>query len=139
MDKIDEVIRRALFAEEQRLLSEREEPGYFAQAATASFRGPTTWVMVILNAALAAFWMWKMSMAADAATAIKWGVSALVCFQLSMLFLLLMHTLRGARMEANRLLREIKRIELQVAMLRDATPGARASFPDRPGAAHATD
>lgn len=44
----------------------------------------------------------------------QWGVGALVLFQMTVLA----KSYLGSHMEANRVLRELKRLELQVSMLR---------------------
>ena len=44
----------------------------------------------------------------------QWGVLAIVLFQ----FTMIMKSFLGSHMEANRMLRELKRVELQLALLR---------------------
>jgi hypothetical protein len=62
-----------------------------------------------------------MSGAAEALAAVKWGVAALALFQVTMLC----KTFMGSHLEANRMLREIKRVELQVALLREGSASSR--------------
>jgi hypothetical protein len=121
MSKTDELIERALSAEDRELLARHGEPGYFAQASSL-FRGRLGWVIWLTYlTALAAFTgfgyaFWRMWTADEALAAVRFGVLAVVLFQYSAMakgFL-------GAHMEGNRALREIKRVELQVAMLRDS-------------------
>ena len=50
----------------------------------------------------------------DPLVAIKWGIASLFLFQVTMLC----KTFMGNHMEANRILREVKRVELQVSLLR---------------------
>ena len=120
MKHIDDLIGQALSAEDHALLASHAEPGYFAQAI-GLFRGPMAWVIwaVYLVSALAfvagAYAVWQMLGATDALVAVKCGVVSLFLFQVAMMGKAFM----GNRMEANRLLREIKRVELQVALLRD--------------------
>ena len=50
MNKIDDLIGRALTEEDRVLLASHNEPGYLAQAF-GLFRGPMAWVMWTLNVA----------------------------------------------------------------------------------------
>lgn len=120
MNKIDELIGRALTEEDRTLLASHGEPGYLAQAY-GIFRGPMGWVMWVVNVAAgvafaaALYAVWNMLGALEAVVAVKWGVGALFLFQVTMLCKIFM----GNHLEANRMLREIKRLELQVALLRE--------------------
>lgn len=120
MDKTDDLIERALSAEDRALLAHHGEPGYIPQAL-GLFRGPQGWVGVLAYlTALAAFAgfayaFWQLWNTDDLLVAVKWGVVALLLFQYSAM----MKTFMGTRVEANRMLRELKRVELQVAMLRE--------------------
>ncbi len=120
MNKIDDLIGQALTEEDRALLASHAEPGYLSQAF-GIFRGPMAWVMWVVNVAaglafLAGLYaVWHMVAAPDALAAVKWGVGALFLFQVTTLG----KTFMGSHMEANRLLRELKRVELQVSLLRD--------------------
>lgn len=120
MNKIDDLIGRALTEEDRILLASRGEDGYLKQAL-GLFRGPMAGVMWVVNVAagiaflLGIYAFWNMSGAADAVLAVKWGVGTLLLFQVTTLC----KTFMGNHMEANRMLREIKRLELQIALLRD--------------------
>lgn len=120
MNEIDDLIGRALTEEDRALLASHGEPGYLTQAS-GLFRGPQAWTMWLVNIAggaaflVGAWALWRMVGAADVAAALKWGVAAMCLFQATTLC----KTLLGSRMEANRLLREVKRIELQLALLRE--------------------
>jgi hypothetical protein len=124
VNKIDDLIGQALTEEDRALLASHAEPGYLAQAF-GLFRGPMAWVMWVVNAAsgvaflAGAYAAWTMFDASDALVAVKWGVAALFLFQVTAMC----KTFMANRMEANRLLRELKRVELQVSLLRDR-PGA---------------
>jgi hypothetical protein len=124
MNKIDDLIGQALTEEDRALLASHAEPGYLSQAF-GIFRGPMAWVMWVVNVAaglafLAGLYaVWHMVAAPDALAAVKWGVGSLFLFQVTTLC----KTFMGSHMEANRLLRELKRVELQVSLLR-ARPGA---------------
>lgn len=120
MKNVDELIGRALSEEDRALLSRHAEPGYVSQAF-GLFRGPLAWVMwlvyVVGFAAFvgAAYALWQMVATADVLSAVKWGVGALLLFQ----FTTLAKGFMGSHMEANRMLRELKRVEVQVSLLRD--------------------
>lgn len=124
MDKIDELIGRAMAAEDRALLARYQEQGYVSQAL-GLFRGPMGAVMglvyatVLASFAGAAYAFWRLTQAADATAAVQWGVGALLLFQMTTMA----KTYLGSHLEANRLLREVKRVELQVAMLRGGGAG----------------
>ncbi|MDQ3205870.1 MAG: hypothetical protein M3Q40_05080 [Pseudomonadota bacterium] len=124
MDKIDEMIGQALTDEDRALLARHGEPGYLHQAFGV-FRGPMAWAMWVAYVAggvafvAAAYGLWQMAASGDVLAALKWGVGSLLLFQISVLtkgFL-------GNQMQANRMLRELKRLELQVSLLRDERRG----------------
>jgi uncharacterized membrane protein len=120
MSKTDDMIERALSAEDRELLARHSEPDYFAQAR-GLFGGSLGWVAgVTYVSALVAFAgfgyaFWRMWTADDSLHAIRFGALALVLFQ----FTMMAKSFLGAQLESNRALREIKRVELQVAMLRE--------------------
>ena len=127
MKNVDELIGRALSQEDLDLLSRHAEPGYFGQAS-GLFRGPLAWVMWLVYVVGfvaflgAAFALWQMVAAAEVLSAVKWGVGALLLFQ----FTMLAKGFMGSHMEANRVMRELKRVELQVALLRGGKGAAGA-------------
>lgn len=119
MSKIDELISGALSAEDRALLASHGEPGYLSQAF-GLFRGPMAPVMwLVYIAAGAAFLagayaLWQMFSTSEALVAVKWGIASLFLFQVTTLC----KTFMGSHMEANRMLRELKRVELQLSLLR---------------------
>lgn len=121
MNSFDDRIAQALSAEDRELLAQHAEPGYVAQAF-GLFRGPWSWVLWLVNVVgglsfLAALYaLWQMAASLDALAAVKWGVAALVLFQFTMLGKLFL----GSHLETNRVLREVKRVELQLALLQRA-------------------
>jgi hypothetical protein len=121
MNNIDDLIAKALTEEDRALLASHAEPGYLSQAF-GIFRGPMAAVLWIVNIAsgiafiAGVYAIWRLFATTDAVIAVRWGVAALVLFQVTTLC----KTLMGTRMEANRTLREIKRLELQLALLREA-------------------
>lgn len=121
MDKTERLIEQALSAEDRELLARHGEPGYFSQAF-GLFRGTLGWVVWLAYltglAAFAgfAFAFWQTWTASDALEAVRWGVLALLLFQ----YTAMIKGFLGSHMEANRTLRELKRVELQLSLLRDA-------------------
>jgi len=119
MSKFDDLIGQALTEEDRALLASHAEPSYLDQAF-GLFRGPLAWIMWLVNLAsgvaflAGAYTLWQMSVAIDALVAVKWGVATLVLFQITTLC----KTLMSHRVEVNRTLRELKRVELQLALLR---------------------
>lgn len=119
MNKLDEMIGRALTEEDRELLARHGEPGYVAQAFRM-FRGPMAWALWVAYAAgavafvMGAYAFWQMVTTTDVVAAVKWGVGALLLFQMTTLT----KSFMGSHMQANRMLRELKRLELQVALLR---------------------
>ncbi|MBB5014877.1 DUF6768 family protein [Rehaibacterium terrae] len=124
MGKIDELIEQALSSEDRELLARHAEPGYFAQAF-GLFRGSLGWVvwLAYLTGIAAfigfAFALWQTWTAAEALAAVRWGVLAVVLFQYSAMI----KSFLGSHLEANRTLRELKRVELQLALVRSALTG----------------
>jgi hypothetical protein len=122
MNKIDDLIGKALTEEDRALLASHTEQGYLKQAF-GIFRGPMAGIMWLVNVAsgvaflAGAYAMWRVFGTSDALIAVQWGVSALFLFQVTNLC----KSFMANRMESNRLLRELKRVELQVSLLRDTT------------------
>lgn len=118
MDKFDEMINRAMTDEDRALLARYGEQGYFS-AALGLFRGPMAGVMRLVYASVlvtfggGVYAFWKMAGATDTLSAVQWGVGALLLFQMTAVS----KSFMGSHMEGNRMLREIKRLELQVSLL----------------------
>ena len=78
------------------------------------------WVMWLVNIAIGVsflgglYALWQMTNTSDPLLAVKWGVGAVFLFQITTLC----KTFMGNRMEVNRMLRELKRVELQLSLLR---------------------
>ncbi len=116
-DDLDRMISEALDAEDREIFGELgEEPGYFSQAL-ALFRGKLAWVMWVIYitnivAAGIAIWAaWKMFQTTDPVMTMRWGVLIMV----SIFIGLFMKSTLGYQLLSNRVLREIKRLELQLA------------------------
>ena len=116
-EDLDRLILETLDAEDRAVLGELgEEPGYFAQAM-GLFRGKLAWVMWvmyltnIIGAGIAIWSGWHLFQATDPVTAIRWGVVCVVSLNVG----ILMKGGMGVQMQNNRILRELKRVELQLA------------------------
>ena len=117
MRDLDNMIDEALDAEERDLLrSIGEEPGFFAQTL-GLFAGPAGWVSWLLMAVqgllfvagvVAAFYFFA---ADDALGAVRWGLPAVGLLLMSLIIKMGM----WPTIQANRVIRELKRLELQVA------------------------
>jgi hypothetical protein len=125
MSKFDDILGKALTEEDRALLASHGEPGYLTQAF-GIFRGRMAWVMWVVNVAGGVafagglYAAWHVFAAVDVLAAVKWGVGSLFLFQVTTLC----KSFMGNHMETNRVLRELKRVELQLSMLRDqAGPG----------------
>ncbi len=121
MRDIDSMIDEALRDEEREVLRRiGSEPGFFAQAF-GMFRGPTGWVNVLLMVTQGAMFIagawaaWHFFVAAGVEEQLRWGLPAAVLLILAAI--LKMSLL--PRMETNHVIRELKRLELQLALKRD--------------------
>lgn len=112
----DAMIDEALRAEERELLRRiGEEPDYLQQAI-GIFEGRTGWVNLVLMitqaaAFIAGVWAaWNFFGAEDVLAALRWGLPAATLLLMSL-------TIKMAlwpTIQANRVIRELKRIELQI-------------------------
>lgn len=116
-DEIDRLIDESLEAEERELLRQiGEEPGYFTQAMGA-FSGRLGWVNLVLMIVQGVMFVAgvyagvRFFAAPDTLAALQWGLPAAVLLIVAgMLKLSVWPTI-----QANRVLRELKRVELQIA------------------------
>lgn len=120
MRDVDQVIEQALSAEERDILRGiGEGPGYFQQVG-GLFTGPIGWVNAVLIGVQAVLFAggvclaWLFFSATDPLSAIQLGLPAAVLLLMSLIIKLSM----GPALHTNRLMRELKRIELQIASLR---------------------
>jgi hypothetical protein len=111
------MIEQALEAEERELLRRiREEPAYVEQAL-GLFKGRAGWVNLVLMAAQAALFVsgvwaaWNFFKANDALTALHWGLPAAVALLMALAIKLALYPV----IQTNRVLRELKRVELLLA------------------------
>jgi hypothetical protein len=118
-DQLDQMIDAALDEEERKLLRDiGEEPGYFAQAF-GLFSGKLGWVTWLVMAAqvlmfaTAVYLAVRFFNAQDTLEALKWGLpSGVLLIQALLIKLTLWPSL-----QANRVIREVKRLELQLARM----------------------
>ncbi len=118
MQDIDRMIEEALEGEEQALFRETaREPGFFEQAL-GLLGGRNGWVngvMVAVQAALfvGGLWAgWRFFEAETPLSALHWGLPAAVLLLMSLIIKLGMMP----ELQANRLMRELKRLQLQIAV-----------------------
>ena len=116
MDKLDRLIEEALTAEDLKIVTDTEELGYFA-LALSQFRGKLgwiTWVVMVVQTAMFAAAVWagyRFFTASEVLPALKWGLgAATLALMATNLKLSLM-----PQMQADRILRELKRVELMLA------------------------
>ena len=119
---IDRMIEEALQGEEQALFRETaREPGFFGQAF-GLFGGPNGWVNGVMMAAQAALFVvgvwaaWRFFEADTPLSALHWGLPAAVLLLMSLIIKMGLMP----QMQANRLIRELKRLQLQAAVGRRA-------------------
>ena len=113
MTKIDDMIREALKGADRDVLGQTEELGYFA-LGLSQFRGKlgwVTWVIMFTQIILFGVGVWcliEMFQAVETLSAIQWGIGGAVALLASLqLKLSLM-----PQMQADRIIRELRRIEL---------------------------
>jgi len=116
MDDLDRKIEEALNEEDRRLFSQFGEQGIFGQVGSL-FQGKLGWISMItfvvatVMFAIGAWAAWKFYMADDVIAMLKWGGLAWIGFMAQIMIKLW----SWMRMESNRVLREVKRLELQIA------------------------
>jgi hypothetical protein len=117
MRDLDSLVEEALSAEERELLKRMgDDPGFFGMAL-GLFGGRLGWVNAVMMAAQAllfvggAYAAWMFFEAADPVTQLRWGLPAAVLLILSAMLKLAL----WPEIHANRLMRELKRLELQIA------------------------
>ncbi len=120
MQDIDRMIEEALQGEEQALFRETaREPGFFGQAF-GLFGGRNGWVNGVMMAVQAALFVggvwaaWRFFEADTVLAAVQWGLPGAVLLLMSLIIKMGMMP----EMQANRLIREVKRLELQIAVQR---------------------
>lgn len=116
MSKLDQLIEEALSDQDKEMLHETRELGWFALGAS-QFTGKlgwVSWVLMITQTALflAGVWTaWHFFATDDVLTALKWGLSSATL----MIVATILKTSLMPQMQADRILRELKRVELMIA------------------------
>ena len=117
MRDVDDLIEEALDREQQDLLARiGEEPGFFGMAF-GLFSGRLGWVNVLLMTVqgvafvAGAYAAWRFFEANDAVSQLRWGLPSAVLLILSSMIKMGL----WPNIHADRLMRELKRIELQLA------------------------
>ncbi len=120
MRNLDELVEAELSREERELLARiGDEPGFFTQAL-GLFGGRLGWVnawMMFVQGAVfiaGAYAAWRFFGEADPVGQLRWGLPAAVLLIVSLMIKMAM----WPEIHANRLMRELKRIELQLAHAR---------------------
>lgn len=116
MTKIDDLIREALDGAERDIFDKTQELGYFS-LGLSQFRGKlgwVTWVIMIVQSTMFIAGVWcavNFFAATEMLAAMKWGLSGAVLLIVgaSLKFSLM------PQMQADRIIREIKRVELLLA------------------------
>ena len=115
MSKLDDLILEALSAQEQDILKDTEELGWFA-LGTNLFKGKlgwVSWVVMITQTCLfliGAYAAWQFFQATETIAALQWGFSAVVLLLAAMMLKMSMMP----QIQADRVLRELKRVELLI-------------------------
>lgn len=121
MGKLDRMIEDALGAEDRAVLARFGEQGLFGEVS-GLFSGKMGWwvaLTMVVQVALFAAGVYaaaKFLTLDDPVLVVRWGIAAAVWF-MAMSVIKLMH---WQQMQANRIIREVKRLELQVARARSS-------------------
>ena len=117
MRNIDEILDEALGAEDRELLRRLgPEPGLIGMAR-GLFTGRLGWINVVLMVAQGAAFIagayaaWRFFEAVDPVSQLRWGLPAMTLLLMSGM----LKTLMWPALHADRVIRELKRLELQLA------------------------
>ena len=127
MRNIDAILNETLSADERELLQRLgPEPGLIGMAR-GLFTGRLGWINVILMVVqgvafiAGAYAAWRFFEAGDVANQLRWGLPSMTLLLMSAL----LKTMMWPAVHADRVIRELKRLELQLADAANrATPGA---------------
>lgn len=118
MSELDRMIEAALNDDDRAFFAKAgREPGYLGQVG-GLLVGPLAWVNILLMIVQAALFLggalaaWQFFQAGDTLVALRWGLPAVV---LLLTGTVLKVATLWPSLQANRMLRELKRIELQLA------------------------
>lgn len=132
MTKLDELIHKALEDQDKAILAETDELGYWA-LGLSQFTGKMGWVtwLVMLIQALMFFGSVYCAVefygAVDVLSAVKWGISGATL----MIIAISLKLSLAPQMHADRVIREIKRLEL-LLLSRGQQGRAAAPAPSQP-------
>jgi hypothetical protein len=119
MSKLDNAIQDALTKEDAEFLAKLEqEPGSLQQIA-GIFQGPLNWIYVtflvsaIVVGILGIYSGWQFAVSTELRPLLYWGAVTAFC----LVVLAVVRIVFFMQINTNRILREIKRLELQVALL----------------------
>ncbi|MCW9033662.1 MAG: hypothetical protein OQJ97_05530 [Rhodospirillales bacterium] len=119
MDKLDTMINEALDDEDRLILEKIGREQTLAEAALDLFRGKLGWLNgvlllgYLLFAIAGAYAAWKFFTLTEILDVIRWGVSAAVL----LLAALIMRMTVYPAIQANRILRAMKHMEMQISLL----------------------
>ncbi|MCF6220561.1 MAG: hypothetical protein L3J65_05565 [Robiginitomaculum sp.] len=117
-DELDDKIREALSDEDRALMAHFEEQGLFGQLGSL-FQGKLAWLSMItfvvglLMFAIGVYAAWKFATVGEVISMLKWGAIAWS----GIMSMIMIKLWSWMRMETNRTLREIKRLELQIVRM----------------------
>ena len=121
MRDLDAMIDEALGAEEREVLRRiGEEPGFF-ERALGMFGAGVGWMVMLMMVIqgllfIAGLWAaWNFFEAAEPVTQLRWGLPAAVLLLMSLSIKLSV----APSLHANRIIVELKRLQLQLALKRD--------------------
>lgn len=127
MKELDKMIDEAIGEEERELLLRiGEEPGFFSQMSGV-FGGSTGWVNAVLMAVQTVFFLtgiwttWMFFAAGDPVSQLRWGLPAAVLLLMGLMLKMMV----WPSFQTNRLLRELKLIQLQLARNAGQADGVR--------------
>ncbi len=117
-NNIDELIKTALNEEERKFYDELDEQNLFEMVG-GLFTGKLKWIMVMMNIVMVAFFVLLVYCVIqflntdDPATMIRWAAGGFLC----VLAVTMLKLFAWMQINKNVLLREIKRLELQLSAL----------------------
>lgn len=119
MSKLDDAIRDALTREDAEFLAKLEqEPGSLQQLA-GIFQGPLNWIYVsflvvaVIVGIFGLYSGWQFAVSTELRPLFYWGAATGFC----LVVLAVVRIVFFMQLNTNRVLREVKRLELQVALL----------------------
>ena len=117
MTKLDEAINETLSKEDAEFLARFDAEPAFSQQMFGVLRGPMAWLywlFLIFAVPIGIFGIyagWKFAVEPDLTAMIRWGGVTLLC----LLVLITVRIVFFLQINTNQILRELKRLELQVA------------------------